>query len=160
MKCVAIFPAIDLVAGHDRAQECIDLVTSLVVEALRQGGDDFHYAVDWLDPGAPTETGVFREDLAQPHIRQLQEVEALRDRIRKSIDPFCGVGSPVRSIATCRAATFGYDGQAFLCQRLEDAVPVTPDPDLVTIEEQPDFLTVTDWFDGWLPGTFRAANGC
>ena len=46
------------------------------------------------------------------------------------------------------AATFGFDGQAFLCLRHEDEPPVSPAPDLVEVVEDPTYLTGTDFFDG------------
>ena len=54
---------------------------------------------------------------------------------------------------TCHApATFGSDGQAFVCLRDEDTPPVSPDPALVIVEERPEILAGFDYFDGWLPG--------
>jgi hypothetical protein len=46
--------------------------------------------------------------------------------------------------------TFGWDGQAFLCLRLEDEMPVSSDPLLATVVDQPEMLTGTDYFDGWV----------
>jgi hypothetical protein len=51
-------------------------------------------------------------------------------------------------MATCRAATFGYDGQAFICLRHEDDPPISPAPDLVEVAEEPSLLTETDYLDG------------
>lgn len=148
MKAYAIFPTFGLTKDDPRSRACIDLVSAIVVEALRRDGDHFHFAVDWLDPGAAPDSGVFHEDVAEPHIKPLGDAHALIARVRRSIDPFNGSGSTVRSIATCRAATFGYDGQAFICLRHEDEPPVTPDSSLVGIEERSDLLIHTDYFDG------------
>jgi hypothetical protein len=156
MKCYAVFPVFHLTQHDERSRACIEVVSRTVVDALRQGGDNFHYVVDWLDPGAAPNGGSFHEDLAQAHIQQLEDADTLMDRIRRSVDPFNGIGSTVRSIATCRAATFGYDGQAFLCLRHEDDPPITLDPSLAVVEERSDYLTRTDYFDGWVRGS---ANG-
>jgi hypothetical protein len=77
--------------------------------------------------------------------------------IRRSVDPSSSFSATIRSIATCRAATFGYDGQAFLCLRHEDEPPVSPDPSLVVVEERPDFLVECDYFDGALLGPAAVA---
>ncbi|WP_447724044.1 hypothetical protein [Sphingomonas koreensis] len=159
MKSYAIFPTFDLEEDDERSRLCIEVVTTIVVEALRQGGDHFHYAVDWLDPGAAPDSGIFNPDIAQPHVRQLGDADALHERIRKSVDPYNALGSTVRSIATCRSATFGYDGQAFLCLRLEDKLPTTPDPSLAVVEERCEYVTQTDYFDGWVPGDATLADG-
>ena len=54
----------------------------------------------------------------------------------------------IRSIISCRSVFYGYDGQAFLCLRTEDQPPVSPDNDLVLVEERQDLLTDTDYADG------------
>jgi hypothetical protein len=35
-------------------------------------------------------------------------------------------------------------------RRLEDSVPVSPDPTLAVVLEEPTLLTETDYFDGWI----------
>lgn len=95
---------------------------------------------------------MYTDGLAEPHVVSLGDPEALRRMVRLSVDPFSGIGAAViRSIATCRAATFGYDGQAFLCLRHEDEPPASADPSLVTIEDRSNLLTGADYFDGYLP---------
>jgi hypothetical protein len=155
MKSYAIFPTFDLKKDDERSRACIEIVTKLAVDALRQGGDDFHFAVDWLDPGAASKSGVFHTDIARPNVRHFGDAGTLMERVRKSVDPFDEMGSTIRSIATCRMVTFGYDGQAFLCLRHEDEPPITPDPSLAVVEERPDYIVRTDYFDGWVPGDDR-----
>jgi hypothetical protein len=155
MKVYGIFPNFEI-CGRDvpaeRTQSAIALIARLTFDSLRSGGDNFHFTVDWRDPGAPPDAGVFHDDIAEPHVIQLQSDRDLMDRLRDSIDPNRTTGSTIRSIATCRAATFGYDGQVFLCLRHEDAPPVSPDETLAIVEARPDILVDHDWFDGWLRG--------
>ena len=151
MKAYGIFPTFDFGSPtDDGVQNCISLVSDIVCDRLRADGDEFHYAVDWRDPGARPWQG-WTEDLAEPHIVPLRDSDELGRLVRMSVDPFStGSAAVIRSIATCRAATFGFDGQAFLCLRHEDEPPASPDPALVTIEELPNFLLETDYFDGWV----------
>jgi len=149
MKALLIGPLFPLSADDERSRACIELVTDMVVKALRSGGDHFHYVVDWLDPGDEPSSGGFNEEIAEPHVSSLGDAATLTDRIRKSVNPFDGTYSTVRSISTYRAVTFGYDGQAFLCLREEDAPPVSSDPSLVSVEERSELLTHSDYFDGW-----------
>ncbi|MGY4398731.1 hypothetical protein ACVWZA_003941 [Sphingomonas sp. UYAg733] len=151
MKAYGIFPTFDLSdPNDDRVKTCISLVSNIVLDRLRADGDDFHYVVDWRDPGSSPWQG-WTEGLAKPHIVPLTEEDTLEQLVRLSVDPFSGGSAAViRSIATCRAVTFGYDGQAFLCLRHEDEPPISLDVGLVTVEERPDFLTETDYFDGWV----------
>lgn len=151
MKVYGIFPVIELVKlgrTGNRVQECISLVATLATELLRSGGDTFHFAVDWRDPGSDPDDTVYHDDMAEPHIDRLNTAEILLPRVRKSVDPFDSAGATIRSIATCRAATFGYDGQVFICLRHEDPQPISPDLSLITIEERPDILVDCDYFDG------------
>lgn len=153
MKVYGIFTDIEIGETSDaRVEACVSLVADLVVDCLRRGGDRFHYAVDWRDPGAEPDAGFWTAGAAEPHVARLDTADRLRDRVRRCVDPFDAAWCTIRSIATCRAATFGSDGQAFVCLRDEDTPPVSPDPALVIVEERPDILAGFDYFDGWLPG--------
>jgi len=121
----------------------------MVVGALRANGDLLFFDVDWRDPGMPSGSP-FHEIIAQPHIIRLADEQALTEHVRRSVDPYDPIGATIRSIATCRAATFGYDGQAFLCLRHEDIAPVSADQSLVEIKEWSGYLTETDYFDGYI----------
>lgn len=149
MKACEIIPTFDMDATDPRTRAYIELASTMVVKALRHGGDHFHFVVDWRDPGSEIGSA-YSEDLAEPHVTQLADIDSLSSRVMQSIDPYSCLGSTIRSIATCRAATFGYDGQAFLCLRHEDDTPVSPDPTLVRVSEDYDYLTQTDYFDGWV----------
>jgi hypothetical protein len=153
MKAYAIAPSFELYGDgipDERTQASISLIARMTFDSLRSGGDVFQFVVDWRDPGAPPDAGFFHEDLAEPHLISLRSDEDLLDRIRRSIDPNAVCGGTLRSAATCRAVTFGYDGQAFLCLRHEDKAPASPDPMLAVVREDPDLLTSTDYLDGWI----------
>lgn len=84
-------------------------------------------------------------------IYKLDTADGLLAHVTRCVDPFDPAVATVRSIATCRAAIFGYDGQAFVCLRHEDAPPISPDPLLLMVEQRPDILVDYDLFDGWVP---------
>jgi len=151
MKVYGVFPTFDLgEPNNDRVKASVSIVSDIVVGCLRAGGDVFHYVVDWRDPGKAAWQG-WTEGLAEPHVVPLDDPDKLTRLVRDSVDPFSGRSATViRSIATCRAATFGFDGQAFLCLRHEDEPPISPDTDLVVVEDRPGLLTESDYFDGWL----------
>lgn len=160
MKVFSIFPLIDMFGPNrdERADRCISLVTDIVCQALRRNGDDFHCAVDWKDPGS-LDSRAFSTDIAEPQIVWLRSEEALRRRVTRSVDPNVGEQGTIRFIATCRAVTFGYDGQAFLCLRHEDEPPHSPDVPLIKVEERPDILLEFDYFDGWVRKRFPRDAG-
>lgn len=159
MKSYGIFPAFDFSTPDDeRVQACISMVTKIVCDALRDGGDNFYYTIDWRDPGTPG-WGICTEDLAEPHIVELNSLTKLTEHVRLSVDPYSGKSvGVIRSIATCRAVTFGYDGQAFLCLRHEDEAPLSRDTSLVVVEDKPWYLTETDYFDGVIVSKIRPGN--
>jgi hypothetical protein len=150
MRAYIIDPPFETYGVEDeRTSAAIDLTADIVCQSLRRGGDTFHYSVVWANPGEEPD-GMWNEEIAEPHIVKLDTEDALRDWLRKSIDPNKPGGWTVRSIATCRCVTFGYDGQAFLCLRHEDEPPVSPDTSLAVVEERSEFLAETDYFDGWV----------
>jgi hypothetical protein len=138
MKIYEIFPVTEA-AESDPA--CAALVARLVFESLRSGGDLFQYAIDWSD----------RTDAEGPIISRFEADEQLLLWLEEAIASGSPVRPLIRSFASCRAATFGYDQQAILCLRHEDAAPVSPDSSLVVVEERPEILAEYDYFDGWLP---------
>lgn len=149
MKSYAVVPTFDLHATDPRTRDYIDLASEFVAELLTRDGDYFQFVVDWRDPGQPI-GGSFSADSAEPHVTRLADANALINRLKACIDPNGRLGMTIRSIATCRAATFGFDGQAFLCLRHEDDAPVSPEPSLIRVSGDYDFLTQTDYFDGWV----------
>jgi len=150
MRAYIIDPPFETYGVEDeRTSAAVNLVADIVLRSLRRGGDTFHYSVMWANPGEEP-LGHWHEDIAEPHIFKLDTEDVLRDWLRKCVDPNRPGWGIVRSIATCRCATFGYDGQALLILRHEDEAPVSPDASLAVVEERPDFLTESDWFDGWV----------
>jgi len=149
MRAYCIFPGFEMTDQIDvRVQTCLSLITELVCDRLRTGGDNFHVTVDWRDPGRDG-WSTCTEGVALPYAVSLTDPAKLAEVVRFSLDPYSGKSAAViRSTATCRAATFGFDGQAFLCLRHEDDAPISPDFALIAIEERPDLLTETDYFDG------------
>lgn len=149
MRAYGIFPMFDMMNPEDaRVQVCIALVTEIVCSRLRADGDCFHITIDWRDPGAEPWSAC-TEGVAQAHTVSLTDPAELEKVVRFSVDPYIEKSaSVIRSTATCRAATFGFDGQAFLCLRHDDDAPISPDPALILIEENPRLLTETDYFDG------------
>jgi hypothetical protein len=150
MKAYIIEPPFSTFDRHDeRALAATKLVVDIVFDCLRRDGDSFQHSVVWVDPGE--EPGnVFNHGRAVPHIVRLDTDEVLLAWLRLSIDPNRPGGGDVRSIATCRTVTFGYDGQAFLCLRHEDPPPSSPDLTLAIVQERSEYLAGTDYFDGGL----------
>lgn len=159
MKAYGIFPLIEIAGDNDlQVGKCVSMISDLVCRSLRAGGDTFHVAIDWRDPNGKA-WSICTEGVAQPHIVQLRSNDELLDLVRQSSDPFSGRGAHIiRSMATCRAATFGYDGQVFLCLRHEDSVPTSPDPKLIEVVERPELLSDADYFDGIIVSPLNSSS--
>jgi hypothetical protein len=147
MKTYIIEPEIDLIDPKDiQVVTCLKLISEVVFDHLRYGGDHFHYTVDWRNPEDTALNGYWNSEVAQPHIVSLTDANELMKVIRLSLNPWDRTWAIIRSVATCRMATFGYDGQAFLCLREADKAPMSPNPFLVNIES----VDPGGVFDGWL----------
>lgn len=153
MKAYKISPALDLNDGADpRVQRCISDIADLVTDCLLQGSDRFHYTIDWRDPGSDPDVAYWSENIGEPHIIPLTNQEKLRKRVHQSVDPFNLAGSDIRSIATCRMAAFGYEGEVYLCLREDDPTPAANELALVVVETMAGLLGPLRYLDGWLPG--------
>src|SRR5262249_15293467 len=83
---------------------------------------------------------------AGKRIRNLAEPGLLRSVLRRIADPSDGYFMWVRCQTTCRSVWFGYDAQAFLCLRHEDARPQSSS--LMRVEDCSHRLIETDFLDG------------
>lgn len=148
VKAFALLPAGKVYDGTGvlsaEQSSSLDLLAVMLTDALRQGGDDSHAAVIWED--APIMVGT------PPIVTSVSDRDDMIALARRCLDPYDAFGGDIRSRLNCRVATFGYDGQAYVCLRHEDAVPTSPDTSLVTVDE-PEWLLTTDWFDGGWPHT-------
>lgn len=72
----------------------------------------------------------------------------LRAALTESGNPFGGSSMLVRSLVTCRSVNYGYDGQAFVCLTTSDDPLISPDNNLILVEECSHLLATTDWMDG------------
>jgi hypothetical protein len=146
VKVYAVRPVVKAFDGSgtlsSSAEEALRVIADLVVQALRLGGDTSHQAVIW--------NGLCDVQTSPTMITALDDA-SLAALVRQCLDPNDLTGGDIRSTVNCRAVTFGQDGQAFLCLRHEDAAPHSPAPTLVTILEEPAWLTETDLFDGAWP---------
>jgi hypothetical protein len=114
----------------------------MLTDALRQGGDASHAAVVW--EGTPIEVGT------PPIVTPVPDRDGMIALAKRCLDPNDIFGGDIRSRLNCRVATFGHDGQAYVCLRHEDEMPRSPDTSIVTVDE-PEWLLGTDWFDGGWP---------
>lgn len=144
MKAYLISPTMEVFDGtgilNPDANRALSLIAEMVTDSLREGGDCSHRAVVWDGPSIVDQS---------VSLVALSERDGLVALTRKLLDPNNFVEGAIRSAANCRSATFGQDGQAILCLRHEDTLPLSPDAALATVEEHSEWLAETDLFDGW-----------
>lgn len=128
----------DRSARKAREARSNSIITSLILDCLHPARDATLHAT------------YFREtdDGDELEIVKLGDELTMRTWVLKSLDPDDATRCEVRSLATCRCVTFGYDGQALICLRSEDDEPVSPDKAAVVVEECSAWLCETDYMDG------------
>jgi len=131
-------------ASDARLRECVQPIADLIASSIEI--DPCLYGlwdVDMIDhaPFEPESSfGTFRATGLK--------AENLRAVLSQVGDPFGGYGLLIRSMATCRSVRYGFDGEAFVCLRTEDPPIISPDTNLIVVEECSQLLCETDWMDG------------
>jgi hypothetical protein len=85
-------------------------------------------------------------EFAGKRIKNLNDAALLREILRRVANPWDGYFMWLRCLTTCRSVFFGYDGQAWLCLRLEDTAPSVSWP--IQVQECTEGLSEMDCFDG------------
>ena len=148
MKLFLVSPVIaantDEVAHDARFRECSERIADLIASQLQHDPALFGMREEG-EVSAPV----------QPDGRygaietvRVEDAETLRTILRESGNPNGGKSMLVRSLVTCRAVSYGSDGQAFVCLPSKAAPIVSPDDTLINVEECSQLLAETDWMDG------------
>ncbi len=95
--------------------------------------------------GAPVKLGT---RCGYADVVRITNADMLREILLACGDPDSGKWMLIRSLVTCRAVFYGYDGQAFVCLPHEAAPILAPDDPLIAVEECSHMLAETDWMDG------------
>lgn len=123
-------------------EPALDAIAALIADCLRAGGDESHQAIYTDGPTSAEQP---------PNRVPVADRKSMVALVRQFLDPNGTLGGDVRSTSNCRAVTFGFDGQAFLCLRHADPAPVSKLPELIVVTERSEWLVETDWLDGGWP---------
>lgn len=146
MKLFLVSPSFHAVeSGPDATRAYLDAVVELIARAIQPTGDECLIGV-WHDNEANMSGESFDAEYAGKRTRNLTDRDLLRSVLRRVADPCDNYFMWVRCQTTCRFVFFGYDAQAFLCLRHEDAPPAASA--LIQVEDRTDMLAETDFFDG------------
>lgn len=80
---------------------------------------------------------------------RLDDKDALRAALVACGDPNSGQWMLIRSLVTCRAVVYGYDGQALVCLPNE-APPIRSADPAIDVTNKSQMLVNSDWMDGLL----------
>jgi len=149
MKLFLIAPVIaansDEAADDTRFRKCAGRIADLITSHISD--DPALFGMRHI--GEASEAPV-RPDARYADVEtvRIADIETLRTILRESGDPSSGKWMLIRSLVTCRAVFYGYDGQAFVCLPSDASPIVSPDNTLITVEECSHLLAETDWMDG------------
>ena len=152
MKLYLVEP--NLSAGADRAtvdawlRACIAPIADLIAAHLAEDPALFamRHSSELAPPCVPAETSHGYAEVAR-----ITDPQTLRSVLMASGNPFDQRWMLIRSLVTCRAVHYGYDGQAFVCLPSEAAPILSPDPALITVTECSHLLAESDRMDGLNP---------
>lgn len=151
MKLFLVAPVIPLgldeAAIDARLQACIEPIAELVLAHLLDDPALFgmrHKTEGSASPLPMTSSFGYAE------VVRLEDKAMLRAALMECGDPSSGKWMLIRSFVTCRTVFYGNDGQAFVCLPHDVAPILTPELDLITVEDQSQMLLDTDWMDGLL----------
>jgi hypothetical protein len=146
MKLFLVSPSFNaLESGQHATQPYLDAAVDVIVRAIQPTGNEGIFGV-WHDNEASMGDEPFDAEYAGKRVKNLRDRGLLRSTLRRMVDPWDNYFMWVRCQTTCRWVFFGYDAQAFLCLRDEDAPPSASS--LIQVEDRTAMLAETDFFDG------------
>lgn len=146
MKLFLVSPSFNAVErGQDATRPYLDATVEVILRAIQPTGDESIIGV-WHHNEASMGAEPFEAEYAGKRIKSLMDRDLLRSVLRRVADPWDHYFMWVRCQTTCRFVFFGYDAQAFLCLRHEDAPPLASP--LILVEDRTPMLAETDFFDG------------
>ena len=149
MKLYLIAPRLagkpDDAAKNARLRLCVERIADLILRHL--SADPALFGIRHVNEGSDAPVKIeIRYGYAEAV--RIADAETLREILLGCGDPNSGKWMLIRSLVTCRAVRYGYDGQAFVCLPYEDPPIVSPDDTLIAVEECSTLLAETDWMDG------------
>ena len=148
MKLYLVQPAVPPEAGQAeidaRLSSCIEPIADLILPHLLD--DPALFGMRHRDEGSmPPLT--MTEQYGYAEVVHLGDRDTLRAALVACGDPKSGKWMLIRSLVTCRAVFYGYDGQAFVCLPHE-AAPIRSADTAIEVSDESQMLVNSDWIDG------------
>jgi hypothetical protein len=135
----------DTASADARLRACIAPIADLILSHLAEDPALFSMRTkgEVSTPCIPPEATYGYAEVAR-----IPDRETLRSILMACGDPFGGRWTLIRSLVTCRAVYYGYDGQAVVCLPSEAAPILSPDVNLIAVADCSSRLTEVNWMDG------------
>lgn len=135
----------DKAASEERARACIGPVVTTILPHLKDDPALFgmRHKGEISFSSLPMD-----EEFGDIRVARIRGADMLERVLLDCADPTSGKWLLIRSLVTCRAAFFGYDGQALVCVPTDAPAIVSADEALVSVEECSHLLSETDCMDG------------
>jgi hypothetical protein len=135
----------DDAAADARLRMCVQSIADLILHHL--SGDPALFGMRHIGESSDA---IFKPETRYGYADVLRIADSgmLREILVACGDRHSSKWMLIRSLVTCRAVFYGYDGQAFVCLPSEAAPIVSPDDRLIMVEECSHMLVETDWLDG------------
>lgn len=149
MKLFLVAPVVpselDKKTANVRFRNCIEPIADLILSHLQDDPALFgmRHKGEASKPPLPT-----TETFGYAEIVRLADKVSLRAVLLECGDPSSGQWMLIRSLITCRAVFYGYDGQAFVCLPHEAPPILTPDADMINVVDVSEMLAGSDYMDG------------
>lgn len=151
MKLYLVQPAIPPGANEAevsaRLNMCIEPIADLILPHLL--ADPAMFGMRHIGEASQPPLSM-AERYGYAEVVRLAEKATLRAALVACGDPSSGKWMLIRSLVTCRAVSYGYDGQAFVCLPHEADSIISPDPTMIEVNDRSQMLIETDWHDGLL----------
>lgn len=134
-------------ATNARFETCSAQIAELIVSHLANDPALFGMRHVREIAAPPVKPGALYGDVETVRIA---DAGTLRTILRHSGRPDSGQWMLIRSLVSCRAVFYGYDGQAFVCLPSSAPAIVSPDEAMIPVEECSHMLIETDFLDGML----------
>jgi hypothetical protein len=130
-----------------RLKACIELIADLILSHISSDPALFGIRHTNEVSDSPLLTS---DRYGYAEVTRIPNEDNLRRILIACGDPNSGAWMLIRSLVTCRAVFYGYDGQAFVCLPTEADTSVSSDESVINVKECSHLLIEADWLDGLL----------
>ncbi len=149
MRLFGIFPNFKAISAEEDVPSldrvAIEAIADLIVSHI--SSDPALFAMQHIDEASEVSIAL---DQRYGHVRvaHIADTTTLRKILFEAGNPSSGKWVLIRSLITCRSVMYGHDGQAFVCLPSSSPSILSPDTDVIRVEDLSPIILETDYMDG------------